>query len=196
MKIYSYNINNASKAEIDEWCEAMSDERKADVARIKIEKKQKQKIIADRLCRLAISEFCEIPPENIIFKTTEKGKPFAAGLNIHFSVSHSGDYVVCAVSDKEIGIDIEKIRSANPRAAQKFASPKEIDYINSNQNGFFEIWTLKEAYFKCIGTGLGADIKNVTFDISGNQIECSENGYEFLFHNISEEYICSISQKL
>lgn len=195
MKIYSCNINDISQAEFHEYFFAMSRERQESTLRLQNEQKQKAKIAADRLCRLAISEFCGIKKEQIEFALTERGKPYAVNCNVNFSISHSGDYAVCAVSDNEIGIDIEKIRPVNARTSERFACPDELDYINSEENGFFKIWTLKEAYFKCIGTGLGADIKNVSFKIGENGIACSENGFDCSFINIDDEYICAVCVK-
>ncbi len=195
MKIYSCNLKQVAQHELADWFRVMSPDRQETVMRLKVEAKQKSKIAADRLCRLAISDFCSVPSESIIFKKTENGKPYAVGLNIFFNVSHSGDMVVCAVSDRKIGIDIEKIRPINPKAAEKFACADESEYIRSTENGFFEIWTLKEAYFKCIGTGLGADIKNVSFKINGNSVKCSEPDFDCIFHNIADGYICSTCER-
>lgn len=195
MKIYHFNIKNTDSKQIDEWFELMSDERKQAVSRMQVEHKRNLRIAADALCRKAISEFCGISPADIVFVYNEKGKPYAKGLPVHFNISHSGDIAVCAVSESEIGIDIEKIRSVNPRISDKFATEEENEYISTSENGFFEIWTLKEAYFKCIGTGLDANIKNVSFEIFENKINCSESGYEFSFHKIDSEYICSTCKK-
>ena len=172
----------------------MSNEKKEAVMKLRIPQKQKSKIVADNLCRKAVSEFCGISPYEIEFGATEKGKPYAKSVDIRFNISHSGDMVVCAVSDKEIGIDIERIREINPKTSEKFACEKEIEYINSHKNGLFEIWTLKEAYFKCIGTGLGADIKNVSFDIECEKIICSEKGFDCRFIPVEEGYICAICE--
>lgn len=196
MLIYRYNINNLSCSDADEWFRSMSAERQAEVMRLVSNKKRMAKIAADRICRNAISGFCGIVPEEIVFTKNSFGKPFAENLPVHFSISHSGDMVVCAVSDKEIGIDIEKIKPYNLRAAEKFAAPSELDYISSCENGFFEIWTLKEAYFKCIGTGLGADIKNVSFEVNPSGIICSENGFELSFQSQESGYICSVCQRI
>ncbi len=195
MKVYSYNISDASDADFSEWFDAMSSERKEAVKRIKVPQKQKLKIAADHICRKAISEFCSADPDKIGFSVSEHGKPYAKNLDVHFSISHSGDLVICAVSDKETGIDIEKIREINPDTAKRFASENELKYTETHQNGFFEIWTLKEAYFKCIGTGLGADIKNVSFEISESGISCSENGFDFSFLNIEKGYICAVCER-
>ena len=40
--------------------------------------------------------------------TAPDGKPYVEGL--HFSLSHSGTYAALAVSEEEIGVDIEEIR--------------------------------------------------------------------------------------
>lgn len=194
MQVYKYNVADITENEINEWFNAMSAERRDEVLRLVSEEKRKLKIAADHLCRKSVSEFCGVLPEKIEFFKNESGKPFAKNLPVHFSISHSGNMVVCAVSDKEIGIDIEKIKPFNPKAAEKFATEKELDYINSTKNGFFEIWTLKEAYFKCIGTGLGADIKSVSFEITPSQIICSESGYNLSFYNAEKEYVCAICQ--
>lgn len=196
MKLYKYDIAEINEKDIGLWFDTMSNERKNEVMRLVSKNKRASKIAADYLCRKAISEFCNVAPESIEFFKNEFGKPFAKNLPVHFSISHSGNMVVCAVSNKEIGIDIEEIRPVKPNAALKFATENELKYINSNENGFFEIWTLKEAYFKCIGTGLGADIKNVEFGISPSGITCSDSGYTLSFHDAKEKYICAICQKL
>lgn len=195
MKICKFNINDADSRQLEIWFEQMSDKRKEAVNRMAVEHKKKLRTAADALCRKAISDFCGISPADIVFEYNENGKPYAKGLPVYFSISHSGDFAVCAVSDCEVGIDIEKKRPVRLQISDKFATEKEKKYINSSQNGFFEIWTLKEAYFKCIGTGLSKDIKNISFDISKDGIKCSENGYDFSFHEIDKEYICSVCKK-
>lgn len=196
MKIYHFDIKNADEAMLDEWFEQMSAERKQAVSQMKVRHKKNLRIAADALCRKAISDYCGIEQSKIIFEHTKAGKPFVKDLPVHFNVSHSGDMVVCAVSDCEIGIDIEKIRKVNPRSADKFATESEKEYISENENGFFEIWTLKEAYFKCIGTGLGSDIKTVSFDICENRIKCSADGFELSFVETDADYICSVCKKI
>ena len=195
MKIYCVNIRNTKTNQITDWFEQMSDERKNAVNRMAIEQKRKLRIAADALSRTAISDYCGISPEDIVFEYNKNGKPYTKDLPVFFNISHSGDYAVCAVSDCEIGIDIEKIKPYNMRAAEKFATEAEKEYICSCKNGFFEIWTIKEAYFKCIGTGLGKDIKNVCFSVSQNGIICSESGYECSFYEIDKDYICSVCKK-
>lgn len=196
MKIFSCNINNIPDCDLYDWYNRMSIERKESVKKMLVPHKQKLRIAADHICREAISEFCRISPDDITFSANEHGKPYAVDLDVNFSISHSGDYVICAVSEKEIGADIEKIREVKSDVSKRFASESETEYISSRKNGLFEIWTLKEAYFKCIGTGINKNIKNVSFDIKENDILCSEEGYKFSFHNIADGYICSVCEEV
>lgn len=194
-KIYFLDITTVTEAEFELWYSQMSSEKKLAADRLQNKTKRLSKIAADALCRKAISENCGIPCQDIVFGTKEKGKPFAVNAETEFSISHSGNMVACAVSDKEIGIDIEKIRDVNPRATAKFATDSEINYINSDSDGFFKIWTLKEAYFKCIGTGLGSDIKSVSFDINKEKISCSQDSFRCFFKETADGYICSVCIK-
>ena len=90
---------------------------------------------------------------------------------------------------------IEKIRPIRKNIYERFAAPCEIDYINESPENLFRIWVLKEAYFKCIGTGLGADIKNVTFTVDANRIRCSESGFEFQFLPSPVGYVAAVCIK-
>ena len=195
MKIHSININQVTDIQLKEWFEQMDERRKVSVTRMQNDIKKKQCVCADALCRKAVSEFCGINANELHFELSPYGKPYVRNLPVFFNISHSDDYVVCAVSENEIGIDIEKIRKVHPRAHEKICTESEKDYISLTENGFFEIWTLKESYFKCKGTGLGADIKKVSFEIRDNEIICSENGFRFSFIEVDKDYICSVCEK-
>ena len=195
-KLGFLNTENLDSSALDSAFEKMSKERKKETLDLVSESKRKQKIAADMLCRQLLAEANGINPENIIFQKSQNGKPFAENSNFRFSISHCGNLVVCAVSEKEIGVDIEKIRNIRLKAAEKFASKSELDYIGNRLDRFFEIWTLKEAFFKCKGTGLGADIRNVSFQIDDSHgITCSENGYKLCFDNSFNGHICSVCIK-
>ena len=82
------------------------------------------------------------------------GQPVLQNRQSFVSIAHCDDWVVCAVSSKPIGIDIEKIRPTKPGMLQKVCTPEELEYAQQEESRFFEIWTAKEAYFKMKGTGI------------------------------------------
>ena len=191
-KISFLDVSQIDSDVLNEHYSIMDETRKKEADALPSALKRKQKIAADMLCRQMISEKCGIPENEIIFSKNGFGKPFAVNADIRFSISHCESFVVCAVSDNEIGIDIERIRDIRFRAAEKFCTENEINYIGNNLKRFFEIWTLKEAFFKCKGTGLGADIKAVSFAINSEKIFCTESGYELSCSEFGGEYIYSV----
>lgn len=194
-KLGFLNTESLNAESIDCGFAAMSEERKAETLALAQEAKRRQKIAADMLCRKMLAEADGVTPESLIIKKDDKGKPYAENSAHNFSISHCGNLVVCAVSKNQIGVDIEKIRNVRLRMAEKFACENELAYIGETLERFFEIWTLKEAFFKCKGTGLGADIKSVSFEISEEHITCSEKGYKLFFENVADGYICSVCVK-
>ena len=104
--------------------------------------------------------------ENYEFTYNENGKPLLPFC--YFSISHSGNYVVCAVSDNPVGVDTEVIREIAFRNDYRLFTLEEIVYVNENEKDhnirFFEVWTKKEAYIKAKGlklvNGSGVNVLN------------------------------------
>lgn len=85
---------------------------------------------------------------------------------LHFNLSHSGDYVVLAVSDRTVGIDIEYKKKNALGIAERFFCPAEYEVIlaadgeEAREQLFLEYWTMKEAYIKYSGKGLGLPLSS------------------------------------
>ena len=161
MEWYRYNIQGLTSQEYDRWYELMDEEKKARVDRFRFVEDKKRTVAGEMLARKAISKWCNVPAESVAFGKNNYGKPFAKELAVEFNVSHSGDMVVCAVSDRPVGIDVEQIRPMRDSVAKRICSQEELDYWSDPSiseaerlNRFFEIWTAKEAYCKCIGIGI------------------------------------------
>ncbi len=96
----------------------------------------------------------DLPPICI----TDRGKPYFAESEWHFSISHSKGHVFCALSRRRIGIDAEeRDRAINPALAEKILSPKELDrYARAEDKplALLRLWVLKEAAAKATGEGL------------------------------------------
>lgn len=86
----------------------------------------------------------------------EKGRPYLEGSDLFVSIAHCEALVVCAIDEKPIGIDVEKIRPIDVEAAARHVcTPEEQAYLQGDPlTRFYEIWTGKEAWFKKQGTGI------------------------------------------
>lgn len=98
---------------------------------------------------------------------TSRGKPYLPFFpNLHISASHSGEYLICAVSDTVLGIDIQehsRLKGETEeeacirlrRIANRFLHPQEANYISPRpSHRFFNVWTAKESYVKYTGQGI------------------------------------------
>ena len=91
------------------------------------------------------------------FVYNEFGKPSLPNLPIHFSLSHCKDAVACAVSDHNIGIDVEGIVPYNPDVARRVCTAAELEMLEQSDDKdaeFIKLWTAKEAISKYEGMGL------------------------------------------
>lgn len=79
-----------------------------------------------------------------------KGKPCLK--NGYLSISHSGDWVVVAISQSPVGIDIEEIRDVNSEAVGRRCF-SGISF--ESREDFFEAWVKKESMLKKLGLGIG-----------------------------------------
>lgn len=98
-----------------------------------------------------------------------KGKPyFLYNEGLHFSLSHTKEYIALALNDSPIGIDVECLRRYNEDLVRRFFNAREADFLSSaaekyRDELFTRIWTMKEAYVKFTGEGMADNFK--TFSV-------------------------------
>lgn len=105
---------------------------------------------------------------NFKIKTGKYEKPYITdNKNIYFNLSHSGKMVLCAISDRELGVDIEiNDPTIDLNIAKHYFYNSEYENIMNSKNSpdeFFRYWVLKESYMKY--TGLGMNLKLDSFEI-------------------------------
>lgn len=108
---------------------------------------------------LSVTENIQVP---LNIEINENGKPYIPDCPWKFSISHSGDALVIAVSDEEIGVDCEEeVPEEKIKAiSERFFSKEEQEFCKDSAT-FTEVWTKKEAYAKMLGITL-ADILDVS----------------------------------
>lgn len=93
------------------------------------------------------------------------GKPCHEKL--HFNLSHSGEYVICAVGQRETGCDIQKIKPCREKMVRRFFSDEEQEYILSAKGQerdlrFITLWSRKESLLKRTGAGLTRELPEIS----------------------------------
>jgi 4'-phosphopantetheinyl transferase len=126
---------------------------------------------------------------------TRYGKPFIPG-GPEFSISHSGDAVVLAVTGAgAVGVDVEKIRTVDieeySRYLPEVANLHE-QYDADRASGiFFDCWTQKEAVLKGYGQGLLASLEQVV--LKEGTAFLNETKWFIKKLYIDSEYCCHVA---
>lgn len=144
-------IADISGLDIASAAELVSDYRRQKALRIKDALKQRQSLGVELLLQKAVGK------EAAVYRIDENGKPRFVELNRFFSLSHCEKYAVCAVSDCEVGVDIERPRADLPKLAKRFFTKTEYERIASSADPDKEAclcWVRKESYIKATGEGL------------------------------------------
>ncbi|MBQ7288942.1 MAG: 4'-phosphopantetheinyl transferase superfamily protein [Clostridia bacterium] len=96
------------------------------------------------------------------FTLRPDGKPALQNENIFFNVSHSRNRLVIAVSDAEVGVDIEFYDRAIREGLRRYCltETEHRAVPDDDARAFLRIWTAKESYLKLYGTGLRQSMRD------------------------------------
>lgn len=89
----------------------------------------------------------------------------------HFSLSHSNELIVAAISNENIGVDVEYIKPIKMNFLNKVFSFDELNHLEKSQYNllaFYNLWTRKESKVKLLENGISSKIKSVNVLINDN----------------------------
>jgi 4'-phosphopantetheinyl transferase len=144
----------------------LSDDEKSRAARFHFTHDRESFIAARGILRGLAGAYLKRAPREVNFQYSPEGKPYISEENIdwpiRFNLSHAlGTALYAFARGREVGIDLERVRSDFPREAiaERFFAPEEAAELRAvpselQAEGFFNCWTRKEAYVKARGKGL------------------------------------------
>ena len=148
----------------------------ARAARFRFDHDRDQYVFSHAALREILGERCGMDPRAIRYETGPAGKPACAppiGTDLSFNLSHAGNYALIGVAaGPPIGVDVEATTRTvdESEIVERFFSTTECaawaEIATSEQSAaFFRAWTLKEAYVKARGDGLGHDSQRYTIEL-------------------------------
>lgn len=169
---------------------AVSEERRRKIDRLVQKRDKMLSIGAEILLKRALSD-CGI--ESFSLKYGKNGKPFLTDNSLFFNLSHSDNTVVCAVSEREIGVDAEKVGEIDLEIARRFFYRDEFELLQKlptkfeKQDMFFRLWTLKESFAKAVGNGVLMPFDSFCIKLEGGEISVrqSVNSQRYFFKEYS-----------
>ncbi|MEU0677526.1 4'-phosphopantetheinyl transferase superfamily protein [Streptomyces sp. NPDC006172] len=165
------------------------DEHERETAgRFVFERDRRQYLVAHCLVRRVLSLETGMPEAEVALWRSSRGRPFlqsppgglpAGARDLDFNLSHAHGYNVVAVArDRRVGVDIERLDRGAERGldwvVETFA-PQERAYLAGLPAGgrrdrtTLRLWTLKEAYAKARGLGLGLPFDSFWFELDEEQ---------------------------
>lgn len=166
---------DGSPAEIGRLAPLLSADEKARAARFVIDRDRRRFIVARGTLRELLAPLLGVAPAAIVFAYSMHGKPSVpSATSLHFNLSHSENLAALAVSQqREIGVDIERVRSLKDDIAARFFSAREVATLRATPadgrlNAFYRCWTRKEAIVKAIGEGLSHALDSFDVTISAD----------------------------
>ena len=112
----------------------------------------------------------------------------------------------CALSQTvEVGLDLERVtRDAPVELAQRYFAVEEEQWLNdlppsARQTGFFQLWTMKEAFIKATGDGLSQSLRDFAIGFSPLRVSFrnpglgDERAWRFVQRAIGDEHLLSLA---
>lgn len=133
------------------------------------EKDQNRFILSRASLRILMAKYTNIDPHMVEFGYDHNKKPLLIvnnGTAIHYNTTHSGDWILIAVSNAPVGIDIEYINEnfvyedVMPACFSE-AEVNVIDDAPDPRSCFYGLWTKKEALVKATGKGVDNELEYV-----------------------------------
>ena len=125
----------------------------------------------------------------LVYKRQGNGKPYFENNGVYFSLSHSGRYVACGVSNMPIGIDLQTHNNANKQTIEKVLTKNQLDMIKTmtpakQKTAYFDFWTLKESVYKCTGEGSVRTPIDFEFHNAGGRLGITYKEYNLNYYII------------
>lgn len=197
LKYIVKNIKEFNKEDLNDFYLRIPKQKRMQIDKYKNYEAKTRTLVAEILLNNLLASQ-NISYQNTKYFNNKYGKPYLKNSELFFNVSHSSDYVITTISNKEIGIDIEKVRKTSLKVINQFATSKEKKYILSSDENIeeriFKIYTLKEAYFKMLGTNLN-HILEIEFIIKNDKVYCSDKNVKVGFINDVKGYIIAYCEK-
>lgn len=137
--------------------------------------------------------FNEDTVEHIDIVYDEYGKAYLGDKSdIYFNISHSGEYCILALSDENVGVDIQQVRKVNLHIAGKWFNEKENAYVEGASDEeeayirFARVWSAKESYAKLTGKGLSEPFNKFYEDF----VDC------FVIDDVSQKKVAKLCSYL
>ncbi len=206
------NINSLNDEMIKKYFPILTDARKKKIVSMENVEDRAVAFCSEIVARQCLSEFCDAPEFSFSLLCNPNSKSVVGNFDVEICIVRCGEYVACAVSDKNIGISITPVKPFTFRDAQKLLSDSEIrnvfsesvygfaDLVNLSEctednvkQKFAVFLSLKEAHYYASGRGIRSEICKTVFDINQGKVVCSDPNCTVVTSYIDNDLLLAVS---
>lgn len=151
------------------WRSLLSEEEQTRYEGFPVEKRKREFLLGRVALRTLLRDQLSEPPGSFRVCVTDEGALELPDHSLHVSLTHAEDRAVAAVSERRVGVDLERIAERDSEVERFLLHPDEqslLDTLPMNRDAAFILcWTLKEATLKAMGTGMLRSPKKVRLEI-------------------------------
>jgi len=180
LELFWQDIRRMTEADARLWFSETDGPRQQQLLRLRHPADRLRSLAGDHLARQAVAAQSGLTPGEVVLARTAQGKPYAVGLPVFFSISHSGSLVLCAADASPVGADIQLVGPVSARLIGRVCTQRELAWVTGGTvlppqvadrsvlERFFTVWTEKEAWCKYTGEGLQGFFGTDTFALPEN----------------------------
>ena len=129
-----------------------------------------------RCCQTAVADLTGLDPSQFEIQNLASGAPVVVSLDgrpmPHISISHrDGEAIAIATPSGRAGIDMECVEQRAASFAETWFRPTERAHCQGDARRESQVWAVKEAVLKVLGTGMRLDPREVeVLSMEDNQV--------------------------
>jgi 4'-phosphopantetheinyl transferase len=195
------------EADVLDGCRALlTDEERESAGAFHREADRRRAVVSRALLRTTLSRYAPVDPAEWRFERGPFGRPEISGPGLHglrFSLSHTRELAACAVADgAAVGVDLEPLGREVGDLLEEDAilAASEIESLRrlpprERAERFLELWTLKEAHAKALGTGLARNFSELAFEVDGARVRAGigDPDWSFTLMRVAPDHVLAIA---
>lgn len=159
MEVFIADLDAVGKEEEQAYAALLNSDERVRSEHMSVQRR-KTFLTGRALARDVLGQILGEPPQQVDFKLLASGAPALKKEGPFFNLSHSGHFVLMAVDDHPVGVDIEHIsksRNIDAIVRENFDTTAKTAYfvldLAERRPFFYRLWTMKEAALKLKGCG-------------------------------------------
>lgn len=160
------------------WMSLVTDDRKNKIGKLKRKRDKMRSLLSEIVLLNGLTHY---GVQELTYEYNAYKKPYLINSPVYFNMSHSGDYVLCGISDEEIGVDVEMTKDIDLSCGKLVFCKNELQMMMDSKDSkktFYGLWTKKESLIKAIGKGFFMKVQAIDLS-SKNYMNWRTKSFEY-----------------